>query len=71
MVAAAAMIEDGEFDTLRAERHGGWSAPAAQAMLEPAASLDAIAKRVADEKINPKPRSGRQEFFENLLNRDL
>ena len=42
---------------------------AAQAMLKSGASLDAIAKRVADERIDPKPRSGRQEFFENLLNR--
>ena len=38
-------------------------------MLKPGASLDAIAKRVADEKIDPKPRSGRQEFYENVVNR--
>ena len=38
-------------------------------MLAPTASLDAIAARVAAEDIDPKPRSGRQEFLENLLNR--
>ena len=37
-------------------------------MLKPGATLEGIAKRVADEKIDPKPRSGRQEFFENLVN---
>ena len=71
LVAAAAIIEDGKFDALRAERYAGWKEPAAQAMLAKGASLEAIAKRVADEKIDPKPRSGRQEFFENLVNRYL
>ena len=69
LVAAAAMIEDGKFEGLRGERYAGWSKPEAQAMLKPGASLEAIAKRVADQKIDPKPRSGRQEFFENLVNR--
>ena len=69
LVSAAAMIEAGKFDALREERYAGWKAPAAQAMLKPGASLEAIAKRVADEKIDPKPRSGRQEFYENVVNR--
>ena len=69
LVSAAAMIEDGKFDAMREARYAGWNAPAAQAMLKPGASLDAIAKRVADERIDPKPRSGKQEWFENLLNR--
>jgi len=71
LVAAAALIEDGKFDSLRAERYAGWNDPKAQAMLKPGASLEAIAERVAEEKIDPKPRSGRQEFLENLLNRYL
>ena len=40
-------------------------------MLKPGASLDAVAKRVLNEKIDPKPRSGRQELFENVVNRYL
>ena len=71
LVAAAALIEDGKFDGLRAERYAGWNDPKAQAMLKPGASLESIARRVAEEKIDPKPRSGRQEFFENLVNRYL
>ena len=69
LVAAAAMIEDGKFDKHRAERYAGWNHPKAKAMLEKGATLEGIAKRVADEKIDPKPHSGRQEFFENLVNR--
>ena len=69
LVAAAALIEDGKFDALREERYAGWNDPKAQAMLKPGASLEAIAKRVLEEKVDPKPRSGRQEFFENLVSR--
>ena len=71
LVAAAKLIEDGKFDAMREERYAGWNAPAAQAMLKPGASLEAIARRIADEGIDPKPRSGRQELFENLLNQFL
>jgi xylose isomerase len=71
LVAAAKLIEDGKFDAMREERYAGWSDPKAQAMLKAGASLEAIAQRVADEKIDPKPRSGRQELFENLLSRYL
>ncbi len=71
LVAAAHMIEDGKFDALRAERYAGWEKPEAQAMLKSGATLDAIAARVAKDKIEPKPKSGRQEFYENLLNRYL
>ena len=69
LLAAARLIEDGEFDAIRKERYADWNDPKAAAMLKPGASLETIAKRVADEGIDPKPRSGRQEFFENLLNR--
>jgi len=69
LTAAARLIEDGKFDAMREERYAGWNDPKAAAMLKSGASLEAIAKRVAEEKIDPKPRSGRQEFFENLVNR--
>ncbi|MFC7705887.1 xylose isomerase [Plastorhodobacter daqingensis] len=66
--AAAAMLEDGTLERQRADRYAGWSAPAAQEMLQ-GGTLDAIAQRVLSEGINPKPRSGRQEALENLVNR--
>ena len=63
LVAAARLIEDGKFDALRAERYAGWDAPEAQAMLKSGAALDSIAARVAKQKIEPKPKSGRQEYL--------
>ena len=69
LVAAAKLIEDGRYDKHLAERYAGWNAPSAKAMLAPGATLDGIAARVAAENIDPKPRSGRQEYLENWLNR--
>jgi len=65
--AAAAMLEDGTLERLRAERYAGWNAPEAQAMLH--SDLATIAARVEGTGINPEPRSGRQERLENLVNR--
>ncbi len=71
LAAAARLVEDGKFDALRAERYAGWNEPAAELMLKSGATLELIAERVADKKIDPKPRSGRQEYFENLVSRYL
>jgi xylose isomerase len=69
LMAAARMIEDGKFDAFLSQRYAGWNDPKAQAMLGPDATLDGIAARVAAEGIDPRPRSGRQEWVENLVNR--
>ena len=68
LLAAARLIEDGKFDAALAARYAGWGAAEAQAMLAPGSTLDGIAARVIDQGLDPKPRSGRQEFMENLLN---
>ncbi|WP_375687139.1 xylose isomerase [Pseudooceanicola sp. LIPI14-2-Ac024] len=67
--AAAKMIEDGSLAGFVEDRYAGWDKPEAQAMLKGEVSLEDIAGRVAGEGINPKPRSGRQEYLENLVNR--
>lgn len=66
---AAALIEDGEFDMLMDERYAGWNQPGAAAMLKGDRTLEQISDWVLAENINPKPRSGRQEYLENLVNR--
>jgi len=66
---AAALIEDGSFDKALDERYAGWKSAAAQAMLSGKESLADIAARVEKQNINPEPRSGRQEYLENLVNR--
>lgn len=65
--AAAAMLEDGGLERMRAQRYAGWDRPEAQAMLsEP---LDSIAARVEADNLDPQPVSGRQERLETWVNR--
>ena len=67
--AAAAIIEDGSYDKFLEDRYADWNKPEAQAMLKGEHNLESIAARVESENIDPKPRSGRQEYLENLINR--
>ncbi|HEY4199470.1 MAG TPA: xylose isomerase [Devosiaceae bacterium] len=66
---AAALIEDGTYDKVIADRYAGWQQPEAQAMLKGNRSLADIADRVVKQNVNPQPRSGQQEYLENLVNR--
>ncbi len=66
---AAAMIEDGTYDRVVEERYAGWNEAEAAAVLAGKRSLAEVADRVEREGINPQPRSGRQEYLENLVNR--
>ncbi|MEM9431139.1 MAG: xylose isomerase [Pseudomonadota bacterium] len=65
--AAAAMLEDGTLEALRAARYSGWDEGLGAEILA-GLELDGIADRVV-AAAEPKPRSGRQERLEALLNR--
>jgi xylose isomerase len=51
------------------ERYAGWKQQGAAAMLKGDRTLAEISDWVLAEGINPQPRSGRQEYLENLVNR--
>lgn len=67
LLAAAAIIEDGRIDAIKTERYAGWDSDFGKQV----GSLDlaGIADLAVEKDINPKPRSGRQERLENLINR--
>ena len=67
--AAAKMIEDNVWGKYVEERYAGWNSAEAKAMLAGKRSLAEIAGRVEKDGINPKPRSGGQEYLENVINR--
>jgi xylose isomerase len=67
--AAQAIIDDGTYDSIVEARYAGWQEQGAQAMLKGQRSLEQIAQWVEAENINPQPRSGQQEYLENLINR--
>jgi len=67
--AAARMVEDKALSGPLAERYAGWSTAEGKAMLSGKRTLEDIAERVVKKKIEPQPRSGRQELLENIVNR--
>jgi xylose isomerase len=67
--AAAAIIADGTLENAREARYAGWNDKEAKAMLSGKRTLEQVAARVEKQKINPEPRSGQQEYLENLVNR--
>ena len=69
LLNAAAMIEGGELDAVVTERYAGWQSADAQAMLSGASNLKAISDAAVAAKIDPKPRSGKQEYVENIVSR--
>jgi xylose isomerase len=68
LLKAAAIIEDGRLDAFRAERYAGWQGPLGQAFRAPNATLASIADHAITSNLVPHPRSGRQEWCENLIN---
>ena len=69
LIKAAALIEDGRLDAFRAERYAGWQGELGRAIHAKDATLAGIADRAVADSLAPKPRSGRQEWLENLYNR--
>ncbi len=67
--AAAAMMEDGALASFVEDRYAGWHGEEARKMLEGGYSLDDIAGYVESADVNPKAKSGRQEYLENIVNR--
>ena len=66
--AAAAMLEDGALSKLLDERYAGWNGDFGKKLLT-GLSLDQITAEVEAKDINPQPKSGRQEYLENVVNR--
>jgi xylose isomerase len=69
LLNAAAMIEGGELDTLVTDRYAGWNSDAGKALLASGSNLEAISDAAVATKIDPQPRSGRQEYVENIVSR--
>jgi xylose isomerase len=63
------MLEDGTYDRVIEERYAGWKEKGAAAMLSGGRTLAQIADWVDADNINPQPKSGQQEYLENLVNR--
>ncbi|MCC0029779.1 MAG: xylose isomerase [Brucellaceae bacterium] len=67
--AAASMLEDGVLTGFVEDRYAGWGDAWAKKMLSGDETLDSITAHVAQAGVNPQPRSGRQEYLENIVAR--
>ncbi len=71
LLAVEQIMKDGKLEAAVKARYQGWSGPLGQEILSGKANLESLSARVLEKNQDPAPASGRQEFFENLLNRDL
>jgi xylose isomerase len=71
LLVAADLVQDGELDRLRQERYAGWRDELGVAILDGDLPLEELERRVADDGIDPQPRSGQQERLENLVNQRI
>jgi xylose isomerase len=70
LLAAEAMINDGKLKGVIDQRYAGWKQELGQ-KIEKGTSLEELSDYVLDKNVNPKPRSGRQEALEALVNQYL
>ncbi|MEY2927344.1 MAG: hypothetical protein RL367_1821, partial [Pseudomonadota bacterium] len=67
LVNAVKLIEGGALAGFVKDRYAGWDSPDAQAMFTGAQSLESISDAALATGIAPKPKSGRQEWLENVI----
>ena len=70
-LTAAKLIEDGSYDRIIEERYAGWKTGRAADMLAGKFTLEQVTQMALENKIDPQPRSGKQEQIENLLMRSI
>ncbi|UXH80718.1 xylose isomerase [Roseateles amylovorans] len=69
LLIAEQMIQDGRLQQALDQRYAGWDAPEGREILDGQLSLDQLADRTLTRNADVAPRSGRQEYLENLVNR--
>ena len=67
--AAARMVEDKALSGPLEARYDGWNEKDAKKVLEGSYTLEDVAGYVVKHEIEPQPKSGRQEYLENVVNR--
>jgi xylose isomerase len=69
LLRAAQLVERGDLARFVAERYAGWDSELGRAILAGQHSFDDLEQYVLSGRVEPQPRSGRQEMLENAVNR--
>ena len=67
LLIAERMIVDGALQRHVDARYAGWDGPRGRAILEGRLSLDDLAREVEQQRLEPQPRSARQEQLEHIV----
>ena len=62
------MIQDGKLAAFVEDRYAGWKGKEGKAILAGKRSLDDLSEYVLNRKLEPQPKSGKQEYLERLIN---
>ena len=68
LLVAEKMVQDGALQRHVQSRYQGWDTQRGRAILQGEYSLEALARDVETEGVEPQPRSGQQERLEHLVN---
>lgn len=67
LLRAEKIITDGRLDAFRKDRYAGWQDELGQSIHSPDATLASVAEHAVKARQGPVPKSGRQEWLENLV----
>ena len=71
LIATEKLMNDNVIPKFIEDRYSDWNDNLGQFIHNKDTGLDDINKKVIDDNIEPEPRSGRQEYLENILNKYL
>ncbi|NRA30521.1 MAG: xylose isomerase [Parvularculaceae bacterium] len=71
LLSAEKIIEAGVLESFKADRYSGWSQDLGAKLLHEAADLDHLADHASANGVNGSHHSGRQEYLEAFVNRNL
>jgi xylose isomerase len=71
LLVAAEMVEDGTLAAMVEARYAGWGGELGAAILDGSLSLADLSAKVEAGEIDPRPVSGQQELYENVVNRHV
>jgi xylose isomerase len=69
LLAAAEIVRDGQLLALKRERYQAWNSELGRRIDDGQFTLSALADFAAEQAMDPKPRSGRQELAESIIAR--
>jgi xylose isomerase len=69
LLGVEALTKDGRVDQFLEERYAGWNGARGKAIMAPDSTLAGIADAAIKDDVNPTPKSGRQEYLENIIGR--